>query len=100
MPDNEQRLSNRTDPATLPWILGVAWIFLAAATPSMAVEDSLTVGSIPLAAPGDTVLVPIYVRDVSGTLLGGMWIVFSRASNVPGMLSTTWLKCDSKPFKS
>lgn len=70
MPDNEQRLP--TESASLLWILGVAWFLpMAAATPAMAVEDSLTVGSIPLAVPGDTVQVPIYVRDVSGTPLGG-----------------------------
>ena len=40
-------------------------------TPSPAVEDTLTVGSVPLALPGTTVEVPVSVRDASGTLLGG-----------------------------
>lgn len=74
MPDNEKRLSKRFLPETanLSGILvGALILLVTGAMPALAAKDSVTVGSIPLAAAGDTVQVPVFVRDVSGTLLGG-----------------------------
>ena len=63
----------RRSPAVL--IAGLAWVSvwalgLGAVVPAAVAQDELTVGAVLLARPGDSLEIPLYVRDRSGSVLG------------------------------
>jgi hypothetical protein len=78
-------------------------LLLGVASPALA-QDELVLGSPLPASPGDVVQVPVYLRDVAGTLLGAggqapiQWIDLSITHSHPqfivGCLGTTYPNCD------
>ena len=61
---------HRTTKAVVGILLGWGLLWVVGTASPAAAEDALVVGSIPLAFPGQSVSVPIFLRDDDGTLLG------------------------------